>query len=201
MTDPVDPRCSWARDASEPMTTYHDTEWGRPSHEDRYLFEMLVLEGAQAGLSWATVLNKRENYRRALDGFDVERIAGYGQAKTDRLLSDPGIIRNRLKIGSVVRNARAFFRVREEFGSFDAYLWDRVDGTPVVGHWTTPEQVPVTTPLAEGLSRDLKRRDFSFVGPTIVYSYLQATGVVEDHLVGCPAKPRARSERETMDRY
>lgn len=189
MTDTIDPRCSWARHVSELMATYHDTEWGRPSYQDRYLFEMLVLEGAQAGLSWSTVLNKRENYRRAMDGFDYERIAGYGQRQTDRLLSDRGIIRNRLKIGSVVRNAQAFLRVREEFGSFDAYLWNRVDGTPVVGHWATPDQVPVTTPLAEGLSHDLKRRGFTFVGSTIVYSYLQATGVVEDHLVGCPAKP------------
>ena len=190
MPDVDDPRCSWARTTSEPMTAYHDGEWGRPSHEDRHLFEMLVLEGAQAGLSWATVLNKRENYRRAMDGFDFERIAGYGPAETDRLLADPGIIRNRLKVGSAVRNAQAFIRVREEFGSFDAYLWDRVDGVPVVGHWDTPEDVPVTTPLADRLSRDLKRRGFTFVGGTITYSYLQATGVVEDHLAGCPAKPR-----------
>lgn len=189
MPDVDDPRCAWARNTSELMTAYHDGEWGRPSHEDHYLFEMLVLEGAQAGLSWATVLNKRENYRRAMDGFDFDRIADYGQTETDRLLSDPGIIRNRLKVGSAVRNAQAFLRVREEFGSFDAYLWDRVDGTPVVGHWTTPEEVPVTTPLADRLSRDLKRRGFTFVGGTITYSYLQATGVVEDHLVGCPAKP------------
>ncbi|SIO86069.1 DNA-3-methyladenine glycosylase I [Nocardiopsis sp. JB363] len=189
MPDVDDPRCAWARNTSELMTAYHDGEWGRPSHEDHYLFEMLVLEGAQAGLSWATVLNKRENYRRAMDGFDFDRIADYRQTETDRLLSDPGIIRNRLKVGSAVRNAQAFLRVREEFGSFDAYLWDRVDGTPVVGHWTTPEEVPVTTPLADRLSRDLKRRGFTFVGGTITYSYLQATGVVEDHLVGCPAKP------------
>lgn len=189
MPDVDDPRCAWARNTSELMTAYHDGEWGRPSHEDHYLFEMLVLESAQAGLSWATVLNKRENYRRAMDGFDFDRIADYGQTETDRLLSDPGIIRNRLKVGSAVRNAQAFLRVREEFGSFDAYLWDRVDGTPVVGHWTTPEEVPVTTPLADRLSRDLKRRGFTFVGGTITYSYLQATGVVEDHLVGCPAKP------------
>lgn len=189
MPDVDDPRCAWARNTSELMTAYHDGEWGRPSHEDHDLFEMLVLEGAQAGLSWATVLNKRENYRRAMDGFDFDRIADYGQTETDRLLSDPGIIRNRLKVGSAVRNAQAFLRVREEFGSFDAYLWDRVDGTPVVGHWTTPEEVPVTTPLADRLSHDLKRRGFTFVGGTITYSYLQATGVVEDHLVGCPAKP------------
>ncbi|MET9782328.1 DNA-3-methyladenine glycosylase I [Nocardiopsis alba] len=184
-----DRRCSWARNASEPMTAYHDTEWGRPSHEERYLFEMLILEGAQAGLSWSTVLHKRENYRRAMDGFDYDRVAEYGPEDTERLLADPGIIRNRLKIASVVRNARAFRKVREEFGSFDAYLWDRVDGTPVVGHWTSPDQVPVITDLADRLSRDLKRRGFGFVGGTIAYSYLQATGVVEDHLVTCPAKP------------
>ncbi|GAB3704206.1 DNA-3-methyladenine glycosylase I [Nocardiopsis oceani] len=189
MTDTDDLRCAWARDTSELMAAYHDTEWGCPSHDDRYLFEMLVLEGAQAGLSWSTVLNKRENYRRALDGFDLERIASYGQTETERLLADPGIIRNRLKIASAVRNAQAFLRACEAFGSFDAYLWEWVDGTPVVGRWNEPGQVPVTTELSDRLSRDLKRRGFNFVGSTIVYSYLQATGLVEDHLTGCPAKP------------
>ncbi|MBQ1082283.1 DNA-3-methyladenine glycosylase I [Nocardiopsis sp. B62] len=182
-------RCAWARNASQLMTEYHDHEWGRPSHADGYLFEMLVLEGAQAGLSWSTVLNKRENYRRAMDGFDFERIAAYGQAETDRLLSDPGIVRNRLKVGSAVRNAQAFQRVRGEFGTFDAYLWGWVEGEPVVNHWTALEEVPVTTELSDRLSRDLKKRGFNFVGSTIVYSYLQATGVVDDHLEGCPAKP------------
>lgn len=189
MTDTDDHRCAWARNASELMTSYHDTEWGRPSHGDAYLFEMLVLEGAQAGLSWSTVLNKRENYRRSLDGFDFERIASYGQAETEHLLADPGIIRNRLKVASAVRNAQAFRRVREEFGSFDAYLWGWVEDIPIVNHWTTSEQVPVTTGLSDRLSKDLKKRGFNFVGSTIVYSYLQATGLVDDHLEDCPAKP------------
>jgi DNA-3-methyladenine glycosylase I len=188
VTDTDDRRCAWARNASELMTGYHDTEWGRPSHGDGYLFEMLVLEGAQAGLSWSTVLNKRENYRRALDGFDFERIASYGQTETERLLADPGIIRNRLKVASVVRNAQAFRRVREEFGGFDDYLWGWVGGTQVVNHWTAPEEVPATTELSDRLSKDLKKRGFNFVGSTIVYSYLQATGLIDDHLEGCPAK-------------
>ncbi|WP_017579277.1 DNA-3-methyladenine glycosylase I [Nocardiopsis valliformis] len=188
MTDSDDRRCDWARNTSELMTGYHDTEWGRPSHDDGYLFEMLVLEGAQAGLSWSTVLNKRENYRRAMGGFDFERIASYGQAETDRLLADPGIVRNRLKVASAVRNAQAFQRVREEFGSFDAYLWGWVEDTPVVSHWTVSEEVPVTTDLSDRLSKDLRKRGFNFVGSTIINSYLQATGVFDDHLVGCPAK-------------
>ncbi|MFE9246970.1 DNA-3-methyladenine glycosylase I [Nocardiopsis sp. NPDC006938] len=189
MTDTENRRCAWARNASELMTAYHDTEWGRPSHDDRHLFEMLVLEGAQAGLSWSTVLNKRENYRSAMDGFDVERIAAYGPAETDRLLADPGIVRNRLKVASAVRNAQAFLRVCEEFGAFDPYLWGWVGGDPVVNHWASPEEVPVTTDLSDRLSRDLKKRGFTFVGSTIVYSYLQANGLVDDHLDGCPAKP------------
>lgn len=188
MTDADDHRCDWARNSSELMTDYHDTEWGRPSHGDGYLFEMLVLEGAQAGLSWSTVLNKRENYRRAMDGFDFERIASYGQAETDKLLADPGIVRNRLKVASAVRNAQAFQRVREEFGDFDTYLWGWVEGTPIVNHWTAPEEVPVTTDLSDRLSKDLKKRGFNFVGSTIIYSYLQATGVIDDHLTTCPAK-------------
>ncbi|GHF39536.1 DNA-3-methyladenine glycosylase [Amycolatopsis bartoniae] len=169
------------------MTAYHDTEWGRPNHDDRYLFELLLLEGAQAGLSWSTVLNKRENYRRALDGFDFHRIAGYGQAKLDELRADPGIVRNRLKIESTVKNARAFLAVREEFGTFDAYLWQWVDGTPVVTHRPPAEPLPPSTELSDRVSKDLKRRGFTFVGTTIVYSYLQATGVVDDHVKGCPA--------------
>jgi DNA-3-methyladenine glycosylase I len=170
------------------MRAYHDTEWGRPSHDDHHLFEMLVLEGAQAGLSWSTVLNKRENYRAAMDGFDVHRVAAYGQADTDRLLQDAGIIRNRLKIASAVRNAQAFLRVQEEFGSFSDYLWAWVDHTPVVNHFTDASEVPASTPLSDRVGKDLKKRGFSFVGTTIVYSYLQANGLVEDHLVGCPAK-------------
>ncbi|XKK36816.1 DNA-3-methyladenine glycosylase I [Nocardiopsis sp. ARC36] len=184
-----DQRCAWARNASDLMKAYHDEEWGRPSRDDAYLFELLVLEGAQAGLSWSTVLGKRENYRRALHGFDRSRIAGYGQEDTDRLLADPGIVRNRLKVASVVRNARSFERVREEHGSFAAYLWGWVDGEPVVNRFSEPSQVPVSTPLSDRVSKDLKARGFNFVGTTIVYSYLQAVGVVDDHLAGCPAAP------------
>ncbi|WP_159941600.1 MULTISPECIES: DNA-3-methyladenine glycosylase I [unclassified Nocardiopsis] len=184
-----DQRCAWARGPSDLMRDYHDQEWGRPSRDDAHLFEMLVLEGAQAGLSWSTVLNKRENYRRALEGFDPDRIAAYGQPDTDRLLADAGIIRNRLKVASLPRNARAFQRVRGEYGSFAAYLWGWVDGDPVVNRWTEQSQVPVSTALSDRVSRDLRKRGFTFVGTTIVYSYLQAVGVVEDHLVGCPAKP------------
>ncbi|MFI6576765.1 DNA-3-methyladenine glycosylase I [Nocardiopsis sp. NPDC050513] len=188
-TAPVDQRCAWARGASDLMKAYHDDEWGRPSRDDRYLFEMLVLEGAQAGLSWSTVLNKRENYRRALDGFDPEVVAAYDQARLDALLQDPGIIRNRLKVASVVRNAQAFLRVRDDRGAFADYLWGWVDGSPIVNRFTDPSQVPVSTPLSDRLSKDLKKRGFTFVGTTIAYSYLQATGLVDDHLVGCPAKP------------
>ncbi|OLT27962.1 DNA-3-methyladenine glycosylase [Nocardiopsis sp. CNR-923] len=188
-TAPVGQRCDWARGASGLMTAYHDDEWGRPSRDDRYLFEMLVLEGAQAGLSWSTVLNKRENYRRALDGFDPEAVAAYDQARLDALLQDPGIVRNRLKVASLVRNAQAFLRVREDHGAFADYLWGWVDGSPVVNRFTDMSQVPVSTPLSDRISKDLKKRGFTFVGTTIAYAYLQATGLVEDHLVGCPAKP------------
>lgn len=189
MTESDERRCGWARGASELMTAYHDQEWGRPSRDDAHLFEMLVLEGAQAGLSWATVLNKRENYRQALDGFDHERIADYGQDELDALLRNPGIIRNRLKVASLVRNARAFGEVREEYGSFADYLWGWTGGEPVVNRFTEPAEVPVSTPLSDRISKDLKKRGFSFVGTTIVYSYLQAVGVVDDHLTSCPAKP------------
>lgn len=182
------------------MATYHDTEWGVPSHDDAHLFEMLLLEGAQAGLSWSTVLAKRDNYRRALDGFGVAKIAEYDQAKLDSLLQDPGIVRNRLKVASTVKNARAFLAVREEFGSFDAYLWQWVDGKPVVNHPSRMDQVPVSTDLSDRLSKDLKRRGFTFVGTTIIYAFLQAVGVVDDHLVSCPAKggrPRTRRRTKT----
>ncbi|WP_236791428.1 DNA-3-methyladenine glycosylase I [Amycolatopsis sp. GM8] len=179
-------RCAWAQ-GSDLMTTYHDTEWGRPAHDDGYLFELLLLEGAQAGLSWSTVLAKRENYRRALDGFDYTRIARYQQAKLDALREDAGIVRNRLKIVSTVKNAQAFLQVREEFGSFDAYLWQWVDGKPVVRHRRASEPLPASTELSDRLSKDLKRRGFTFVGTTIVYAYLQAVGVVDDHVKGCLA--------------
>jgi DNA-3-methyladenine glycosylase I len=171
------------------MTAYHDTEWGRPAHDDRYLFELLLLEGAQAGLSWSTVLNKRENYRRALDGFDAARIARYEQPKLEELRTDAGIVRNRLKIESTVKNARAFQTVQTESGSFDSYLWGWVDGTPIVNRRAPGAPLPASTELSDRLSKDLKRRGFTFVGTTIIYAYLQAVGVVDDHVRGCPAKP------------
>ncbi|WP_328536620.1 DNA-3-methyladenine glycosylase I [Streptomyces sp. NBC_00344] len=182
-------RCAWAN-GSDLMAAYHDEEWGRPSHDDRYLFEFLVLEGAQAGLSWSTVLGKRENYRRLLDGFDPVRIAAYDEAKLDELLGDAGIVRNRLKVRSLVKNARAFLAVQEEFGSFDAYLWQWAGGAPVVSRPGPGDPLPVSTELSDRLSKDLKRRGMTFVGTTIVYAYLQAVGVVDDHSAGCAAAAR-----------
>jgi DNA-3-methyladenine glycosylase I len=179
-------RCPWA-ESSDAMREYHDTEWGVPSHDDRHLFEMLVLEGAQAGLSWSTILNKRDNYRAAFAGFDPVLVASFDEAKLNKLLEDPGIVRNRLKVMGTARNARAFLAVQDEFGSFGAYLWPWVDGTPVVTRRHPGDALPATTELSDRLSRDLKRRDFTFVGPTIVYSYLQSVGVVDDHVAGCPA--------------
>lgn len=177
-------RCPWAE--AESQHVYHDTEWGVPSHDDRHLFEMLLLEGAQAGLSWATILNKRENYRAALDGFDAEKIARYDARKVARLLADPGIVRNRLKIRSVTLNARAFLAVQAEFGSFDRYLWRFVGGRPLRHRLRTPAQIPVRTAESDALSRDLKQRSFKFAGTTICYAFMQATGMVNDHLVSCP---------------
>jgi len=179
-------RCPWA-EGSEDLRDYHDTEWGVPSHDDRHLFELLVLEGAQAGLSWSTVLAKRARYRTVLDGFDPERVARFDEARLGALLADPGIVRNRLKVQSTVGNARAFLAVQEEAGSFDAYLWSWVDGTPIVTRRPPDDPPPATTDLAGRVSLDLKRRGFTFVGPTIVYAYLQAVGVVDDHVAGCPA--------------
>lgn len=177
-------RCSWcAGDAL--YEAYHDREWGVPQHDDRVLFEFLVLEGAQAGLSWITVLRKRERYREVMDGFDPMAAANWNEAKLAELLQDPGIIRNRRKLSSVVQNAGAFLRVQAEFGSFDRYLWNFVGGQPVQGHCCTLQDVPVETPLAQGLSRDLKKRGFNFVGPTICYSFMQAVGLVNDHIAGC----------------
>ncbi|PRX98970.1 DNA-3-methyladenine glycosylase I [Allonocardiopsis opalescens] len=182
-------RCAWADGGSALMAAYHDTEWGRPHHDDRYLFELLLLEGAQAGLSWSTVLNKRENYRAALDGFDVRAVAGYGPSKLAELMADPGIVRNRLKVRSTAANARAFLAVGEEFGSFDAYLWGWVGGRPVVNRPAPGEPPTASSSLSDRISKDLKKRGFTFVGTTIVYAYLQAVGVVDDHETTCPAKP------------
>jgi len=169
---------------------YHDREWGRPVHDDRVLFEFLVLEGAQAGLSWSTILAKRANYRRAFSRFDPAKVAQYPKARVKALLADPGIVRNRLKVEGTVRNARAFLDVQEEFGTFDAYVWRFVDGRPKVNRPRTLKDVPATSPESDALSKDLKRRGFTFVGSTIMYAFMQATGLVDDHLVGCPAKPR-----------
>jgi len=176
-------RCPWPTD--EIYVRYHDTEWGVPLHNDRELFEFLILEGAQAGLSWHTVLKKRENYRAAFDGFDPERVARYDAARIAKLLGNAGIIRNRLKIRAAVQNAKAFLQVQEEFGSFDAYIWRFVGGQPIVNHRQAMKDVPSRTPVSDQLSKDLLQRGFKFVGSTICYAHMQATGMVNDHLVTC----------------
>jgi DNA-3-methyladenine glycosylase I len=177
-------RCAWV--GSDPlMIDYHDTEWGVPMHDDRLLFEFLILDGAQAGLSWLTILRKRQGYRRAFDDFDPARVARYSDARMARLLADPGIVRNRLKIQAAIGNARAFLAVAEEFGSFDAYLWGFAGGRRERHRFATISQIPATSPLSDRLSRDLKARGFRFVGSTIVYAFLQAAGLVNDHLVSC----------------
>lgn len=177
-------RCEWAGN-SNLYIAYHDREWGVPVHEDAKFFEYLVLEGAQAGLSWLTVLKKREAYRQAFDGFDPCKVVLYGDEKAAELLNDEGIIRNRLKIRSAIQNARAFLEIERLYGSFDEYIWSYVDGKPVVGHWKDQSEVPAKSDLSDRISRDLKKRGFSFVGTTIVYSFLQATGIVMDHTVQC----------------
>ena len=176
-------RCSWAR--NELAEEYHDREWGVPQHEDRVLFEFLVLEGAQAGLSWDTILRKRENYRAALDGFDPKKIAGYDKRKIDGLMANDGIVRNRLKIASVVKNAGACLAVQKEFGSFDRYLWQFVGGTPQVNARRELREVPARTPESDAMSKDLRKRGFTFVGSTICYALMQAVGMVNDHLITC----------------
>ncbi len=168
------------------MEAYHDTEWGVPQHDDRAHFEFLILEGAQAGLSWKTVLHRREGYHRAFAGFDPEKVARFTPARVERLLADPGIIRNRLKVNAAVGNARALLAVQEEFGSFDAFIWRFVGSSPVINTRRTLAQIPARTPESEALSRELVRRGFRFVGPTIVYAHMQACGLVNDHLVECP---------------
>jgi DNA-3-methyladenine glycosylase I len=167
------------------MSAYHDNEWGRPAHDDRHLFEMLLLEGAQAGLSWSTILNKRANYRQALDGFDFEKVARYSQAKLAELLENPGIIRNRLKVAGTVKNAQAFLAVREGYGTFDSYLWGFVEGVPIVNRPSDSDPPVARTELSDQIAKDLKKKGFTFVGSTIVYAYLQAVGVVNDHLATC----------------
>jgi DNA-3-methyladenine glycosylase I len=178
------PRCPWA--ATEPNITYHDEEWGVPVHDDRLLFEFLILEGAQAGLSWTTILNKRDNYRKAFDRFRPEKIARYGTRDVKRLLGDAGIVRNRLKIVAAIENAKTFLIVSKEFGTFYAYLWSFVCGKPIQNRWRRMVEVPARTTESDAMSRDLQRRGFKFVGSTICYALMQATGLVNDHLVTCP---------------
>jgi len=178
------PRCPWA--TTEPNITYHDEEWGVPVHDDRKLFEFLILEGAQAGLSWSTILKKRENYRKAFDGFHPEKIARYGARDVKRLLHDTGIVRNRLKIAATIQNAKALLVVREELGSLDSHLWSFVGGKPKQNRWRSMAQVPARTTESDAMSRDLSKRGFKFVGSTICYALMQATGMVNDHLVSCP---------------
>jgi DNA-3-methyladenine glycosylase I len=175
------------------MAAYHDEEWGVPSHDDRHLFELLTLEGAQAGLSWSTILHKREGYNRAFAGFDPEVVAGFEGKDVERLLADPGIIRNRLKVESTIANAARVVGIQAELGSFDAYLWAFVDGTPVVNQWRTLSELPAETELSRALSKDLKRRGFRYVGPTICYAFMQTVGMVDDHTVDCfRARDRVR---------
>jgi len=176
-------RCSWA--SNELSIRYHDEEWGVPAHDDRKLFEFLILEGAQAGLSWDTILRKRENYRAAFDGFNPERIAAYDRRKLQALLQDPGIVRNRLKLAAAVQNAQAFLKVQSEFQSFDRYIWQFVGGRPLVNAWRLGKQVPASTTQSDVMSKDLKKRGFAFVGTTICYAFMQAVGMVNDHLIGC----------------
>lgn len=178
-------RCAWVNLADPLMLAYHDREWGVPVHDDRRHFEFLILEGAQAGLSWSTILNRREGYRRAFSDFDPEKIARYTATRIEKLIADAGIIRNRMKIEAAVKNARAFLAVQKEFGSFDAYCWRFVDGHQVVNRRNTMKDIPATSPESDAFSKDLKRRGFSFVGPTIIYAYMQAVGMVNDHIVSC----------------
>lgn len=184
MTSAEQSRCGWSE--GDPLyVAYHDEEWGVPVHDDRALFELLTLEGAQAGLSWITILRKRERYRDVFHGFDPALVAEFDDARVQDLLQDPGIVRNRLKVGSTVSNARAFLQVQAEFGSFDRYIWQFVDGHPKQNSWPTLEHVPAETPESKAMSKDLKRRGFRFVGPTICYAFMQAAGLVNDHITTC----------------
>lgn len=178
-------RCEWAAGGDELMLAHHDEEWGTPSHDDRHLFEMLTLEGAQAGLSWSTILRKRQGYRRAFAGFDPAVVARFGAKDVERLLADPGIVRNRLKVESTVNNAARVLEVQAEHGSLDAYLWAFVDGEPIVNRWRRLSEIPAETPLSKAISKELKRRGFRFIGPTVVYAFMQSVGMVDDHTVDC----------------
>jgi DNA-3-methyladenine glycosylase I len=176
-------RCAWAK--NDLAIAYHDTEWGVPQHDDQVLFEFLILEGAQAGLSWDTILRKRENYRKAFDGFDANKVSRYSDKKIEKLLQDEGIIRNRLKINSAINNAKAFLAVQKEFGSFDRYIWDFVGGKPIVNRTKSTSEILARTEISDAISKDLRKRGYNFVGSTIMYAFMQATGMVNDHLVSC----------------
>ena len=177
-------RCHWS--TKDPLyIQYHDDEWGVPVHDDKKLFEFLILEGVQAGLSWLTVLRKRENYRKAYDDFDVRKVAAYGPEKIDELMNNEGLVRNKLKILASINNARCFIEVQKEFGSFDRYIWGFVSGKPIVNHWENLSQIPATSPISDEISKDMKKRGFKFVGSTIIYAHMQATGMVNDHLISC----------------
>jgi DNA-3-methyladenine glycosylase I len=186
-------RCAWVGLTDPLMREYHDREWGVPVHDDRRHFEFLLLEGAQAGLSWSIILKKREGYRRAFSEFDPAKVARYSEKRIQKLLTDPGIIRNRMKIAASVRNARAFLALQEEFGSFDAYCWRFVDGRPRQNRWKSIRQIPATSPESDALSKDLKQRGFGFVGSTVIYAHMQAVGMVNDHLVDCYRYKEIRS--------
>jgi DNA-3-methyladenine glycosylase I len=189
--DPSLSRCGWA--TSDPLyLAYHDEEWGVPVHDDRRLFEMLILEGAQAGLSWLTILKRREGYRRAFDGFDPEKIARYGEKDVARLLTDPGIIRNRAKVEATIKNAQAYLDLVEETGSLDAFLWGLVGGKPRINHWKVLKEIPPETPESKAMSKELKRRGFGFVGSTICYAFMQAVGMVDDHVATCFRRRKKR---------
>jgi len=195
-------RCPWCT-GSDAYIEYHDREWGVPVHDDRKLFEFLILEGAQAGLSWSTILAKRENYRRAFAGFDPRKVAAFDSSRIRRLLADPGIVRNRLKVRGAVQNAEAFLEIQKEFGSFDSYVWRLVGGEPIRRRPRSMKQVPARTELSDAMSRDLKKRGFTFVGSTICYAFMQAVGMVDDHLVDCyrsaaPGAPRGRLSSATL---
>jgi DNA-3-methyladenine glycosylase I len=188
-------RCEWVGLSDALMRAYHDREWGVPIHDDRRHFEFLVLEGAQAGLSWSIILKKREGYRRAFSDFDPAKIARYSEQRIRKLVADPGIIRNRMKIGATVRNARAFLEVQEEFGSFDDYCWRFVDGRPKQNRWRWIKQIPATSAESDAFSKDLKQRGFSFVGSTVIYAHMQAVGMVNDHLVDCYRYKEVRNKK------
>jgi DNA-3-methyladenine glycosylase I len=202
MPQPQLRRCQWVQGGNALYLDYHDREWGVPQHDDRVLFEFLLLEGAQAGLSWSTILNKREGYRQAFAGFDPRRVARFGARDIRRLLADPGIVRNRLKIQAAIANARAFLEVQQAFGSFDAYIWRFTGGKPIQNAWKTMKQVPAATAQSDALSKDLRQRGFKFVGSTIMYAHMQATGMVNDHTVDCfrwrelRGRHEGRSERQ-----